>query len=147
MERFPFWIYKPLDYPEDVVIPDLLTRASRRWPNKVSTIFSGSTITFGEYEEAASRFATALADMGVKKGDRVAIDLPNCPQFIIAYYGTLKLGAIYTPCNPMLSEGELEYQLNDTGAETIVALDLLAPRAGEDQREDDAEAGDSDWPW
>jgi len=128
MERFPLWIYKPLDYPEDVIIPDLLKRASQKWPNKVATIFSGSTITFGEYEEAASRFATALADMGIQKGDRVAVDLPNCPQFIIAYYGILKLGAIYTPCNPMLSEVELEYQLKDSGAEAIVALDLIAPR-------------------
>jgi len=65
--------------------------------------------------------------MGVRKGDRVAIHLPNCPQFAIAYYGILRLGGIFTPLSPLLAPREARYQLNDSGAETLISLDLLFP--------------------
>jgi long-chain acyl-CoA synthetase len=73
-------------------------------------------------------FAAALHDLGVKKGDRVSINLPNIPQFVIAFYAALRLGAIIVQTNPMYTERELKELLNDSGAETIVALDLLYPR-------------------
>ncbi|WP_082129836.1 long-chain-fatty-acid--CoA ligase [Aneurinibacillus tyrosinisolvens] len=74
------------------------------------------------------RFAAALQNSGVQKGDRVAIMLPNCPQYVISYYGTLRAGAIVTQVNPMLVEREIEYILNDSGAETIVVYDALYER-------------------
>ena len=125
-KRFPLWVYEDLDYPE-VAVSTILRLPSRRWPDKVATIYEGSTVTYGEYEEASNRLATALADMGVKKDDRVALMLPNCPQFIIAYFGILKTGAIYVPISPMLTERELEYQLSYSGAETIITSDVITP--------------------
>lgn len=84
-------------------------------------------ITYSELLALCERFAAAVAGLGVKKGDRVAIHLPNCPQFAIAYYAILMNGAIFTPCNPLMVEKELEYQLNDAEAETIITLDMFYP--------------------
>ncbi len=72
-----------------------------------------------------NRFAHALAARGVKKGDRVAIHLLNCPQFAIAYYALLRLGAVFVPCSPLLTDRELEYQIADSGAETLITTDLF----------------------
>ncbi|HAR99248.1 MAG TPA: acyl-CoA synthetase [Syntrophus sp. (in: bacteria)] len=82
-------------------------------------------ITFLELDRLSDRFAAALTDLGVVKGDRVAIHLPNCPQFAIAYYGLLKCGAIFVPLSPLLSERELKMQMNDAGTETFIGLNLL----------------------
>lgn len=84
-------------------------------------------MTFGELKTLSDRFATALAAMGVQKGDRVAIHLPNCPQFAIAYYGALMIGAVFTPLSPLLSPREVSYQINDSGAQTLISLDLIFP--------------------
>ena len=73
------------------------------------------------------RFAAALQDLGVKKGDRVGIQLPNIPQFVIAFYGALRAGAICVACSPLYKARELEHQLNDAGAETLVVMDTLYP--------------------
>ena len=75
----------------------------------------------------SNQFANSLVKLGVKKGDRVAIFLPNIPQFIIAYFGMLGAGAVVTAISPLHREREVEYQLNDSGSQTIVALDLLYP--------------------
>ncbi|MEX2753507.1 MAG: AMP-binding protein, partial [Candidatus Freyarchaeota archaeon] len=83
--------------------------------------------TYGELNEWSDRFANALASMGVEKGDRVGLFLENCPQFIVAYYGALKAGAILVPINPMFKEMEVESQLKDSGTETLVTLDFLYP--------------------
>ena len=84
-------------------------------------------ITYSELLTLCERFAAALAGLGVQKGYRVAIHLPNCSQFAIAYYATLMNGAIFTPCSPLMVEKEMEYQLNDAGAEVIITLDLFYP--------------------
>jgi long-chain acyl-CoA synthetase len=78
-------------------------------------------------ERLSNQFATSLVKLGVKKGDRVAIFLPNIPQFVIAYFGVLGAGAVVTAINPLYREREVEYQLNDSGAQTIVVLDSLYP--------------------
>ncbi|MFQ6090814.1 MAG: AMP-binding protein, partial [Candidatus Bipolaricaulia bacterium] len=83
---------------------------------------------YRELDGLTRSFAAALHDLGVKKGDRVSINLPNVPQFPIAFYGALRLGAIVVQTNPMYTERELKELLNDSGAETIVTLDLLYPR-------------------
>src|SRR5690606_18843787 len=71
------------------------------------------------------RFARVLMELGVRKGDRVSIMLPNTPQAVIAYYGALFAGAIVVQTNPMYMERELEHQLKDSGAETIICVDLV----------------------
>jgi long-chain acyl-CoA synthetase len=82
-------------------------------------------LTFGELKNLADRFANALIALGLKKGEKVAIHLPNCPQFAIAYYGILKTGAAFTPLSPLLAPQEVQYQLNDSGAKMLVSLDLV----------------------
>lgn len=104
-----------------------LEETARTHPETVATIYYDATLTYGELNALADRFAAGLQAMGVKKGDRVALYLPNCPQFIIGYYGTLKAGGIAVPCNPLYVARELEHQLNDSGSETIVALSKLYP--------------------
>lgn len=108
-----------------------LTEYLRQWakaqPDKPAVIFYGHTLTYGEFDRQSDRFAALLAQHGVKKGDRVAVFLPNSPQFHIVFFGILKLGAVHVPVSPLSRAFELAYELNDTGAETIVALDTLMP--------------------
>lgn len=117
---------RTLSYPR-VPVTALLENTARRVPNRIAMIFSGLELTYGELLQLSRRFASALASLGVKKGDRVAIHLPNCPQFAIAYFGLLKIGGIFTPLSPLLSSKEDQYQLQDSGATTLITLDLLFP--------------------
>ncbi len=111
----------------EVLLTDYLRERARQTPDKASIIFYGTEISFRQLDEWSDRFAAYLASKNFKKGDRVAVFLPNCPQFLIAFYGILKLGCIHVPVNPMFREHELTYELNDSGARMIVALDLLYP--------------------
>jgi long-chain acyl-CoA synthetase len=92
-------------------------------------------MTYRALRDATLRFATALYQLGVRKGDRVAIMLPNCPEFPIAFFGLLRLGAIAVNTNPLYVSRELKSQLNDSGAETIVLLDQFFPRLEEIRKE------------
>lgn len=87
--------------------------------------FMGKKVTYAELLQAAYRFANGIRGLGVKKGDRVAIVLPNCPQLVIAYYGTLLAGGTVVMTNPLYMQRELEHQLKDSGCVLIVTLDLL----------------------
>lgn len=108
-----------------------MTQYLRRWaaqqPDKVLYDFYGGTITYGEMDRLSDRFAALLAADGVRPGDRVAVFLGNCPQFAIAFFGILKAGAVHVPVNPMFREHELIYELNDAGAEVILAQNALVP--------------------
>ena len=115
-----------IDYPQ-TVMPAVLKETVRKYPNHTALIFKGTEITFREYNEKVDRFAAALQGLGVKKGDRVAIHLPNCPQFPIAYYAVLKIGGIVVPCNPLYTAREMTHQLNDSGAEIVVTLTAMYP--------------------
>ncbi len=131
MERPWLKFYEP-GVPASIPYPDIplhqnLTDAARDYPQSPATIFFDAVLTFQDLDALADRFAAGLQQAGVKKGDRVAIYLPNCPQFIIAYYGTLRAGGIVVPCNPLYVARELEHQLNDSGSETIVVLSKLYP--------------------
>ena len=127
------WLNKyPSDIPESIQFPhktisDLLTDTAERFPQKRAIIFFGKKINYKELHNLTIKFANALVKVGVKKGDRVAIMLPNCPHEVIAYYAVLKIGAIVVQFNPLYKERETEYQLNDSGSETIIALDILYP--------------------
>jgi len=117
---------KTLNYPEQPVY-SLLDNTATRVPNRLSIIFGGMELTFSELKNLADRFANALIALGLKKGEKVAIHLPNCPQFAIAYYGVLKTGATFTPLSPLLAPQEVLYQLNDSGAKILISLDLIYP--------------------
>ncbi len=117
--------------PETIDIPEiplygLLDRAYREGPEHTALIFMGKKLTYKELHLDSERFGRALQDtFGIKKGDKVAIYLPNSPQFVIAYYGGLKAGAIITPMNPLYTAREVAHQLKDSGAKILVALDLF----------------------
>jgi long-chain acyl-CoA synthetase len=116
-----------LAYPS-VPVYALLDDSAARFPDRPATVFFGATLTFRDLAELSRRFAAGLAGLGVRKGDRVSLHLPNCPQFLIAYYGALRAGAVVVPCNPLYVEREIERQLVDCGAEVAVTLDLIYPR-------------------
>jgi len=115
--------------PPDVKLPETtiieaLDENYKRWGDKVALVFYGRKIKHKEIREDSLRFATALHDLGIRKGDTVAIYLPNCPQFVIAYYGILRLGATVTTVSPLYTPREIAYQLRDSGAKAIICLDL-----------------------
>jgi len=113
-----------LEIPEKNVI-EVLDEGIEKWGKKNAVIFYGKKMKHKEIHELSLRFATALHDLGVKKGDMVAILLPNCPQFMIAFFGILRLGATVTAVSPLYTAREVEHQLKDSGAKIIVVLDLL----------------------
>ena len=120
----------PADVPADFDFPivpltQLLDDAASSFPTRTALAFLGTTITYRELKDAVDRFASGLADLGVKQGDRVAIVLPNCPQNVIAMYASLRLGAVVVQHNPLYTEAELRHQLRDCGATVVVCLDRL----------------------
>jgi len=123
---WPEGVPRSIEYPE-ASLSDLLKSKAEKYPSKTAIVYFDKPMTYRELDLASDRFATALSDLGVKKGDKVALFLANMPQFVIAYYGVLKIGAIETAISPLYKEREVEHQLSDSEAETIVVLDVLYP--------------------
>lgn len=115
----------PKSFEPEKSLPEYLRDTAVSVPNRVAISFYGYDMSYKELDEAVDRFAVGLADLGVKGGDRVALYMENCPQFAISYFGILRAGGIVVSLNPMFKHVELEYELNDSGAETLVALDVL----------------------
>jgi long-chain acyl-CoA synthetase len=116
-----------LEYPS-ITVPEYLRQSAQRYPSQVATMFLGSCLTYCQLKAQVDHMSGQLHAMGVRKGDRVAIMLPNCPQTVIAYYATLSLGAVTVLTNPLYVERELEHQWAESGVETVFVLDLLWPR-------------------
>ncbi|MFB0563963.1 MAG: AMP-binding protein [Candidatus Lokiarchaeia archaeon] len=130
LRNYDSFIPESMDYPK-VSISDLVDATVKEFPQN-TVMFSGKRkITFGEFGDYMDRFAAALADLGVKKGDRVGLLSLNNPQYLIAFYGILKIGAVPTGINPLLTPRELKYILEDSDAESIVSLDLFLPKVQE----------------
>ncbi len=110
-----------LTYPDKTLV-DYLTDLARDHGAKPALLFKGSTVSYGELDSQSSALAAALSARGVRPGDRVAVVLPNCPQFFVAEFGAWKAGAIVVPLNPIYTERELEAALTSTGATVVVAL-------------------------
>lgn len=127
LKKYPTHIPHEVDIPA-IPVQQFLTDAYRKVPQKVAIHFKGRDLTYKELYESALKFANYLQFLGVEKGDRVAVMLPNCPQAVIAYYGTLYAGAIVVQTNPLYTERELQYQMADSGAKVILSLDILYPR-------------------
>lgn len=127
LDHYPEEIPHSLTYPE-VPLTHFLEEAAKEYPDRDAVQFMGKRITYSQLLEESYRFGNALRQLGVQKGERISIMLPNCPQAMIAYYGSLFAGAIVVQTNPMYVERELLHQLTDSGAETIVCLDLLYSR-------------------
>lgn len=112
-------------YPESIAaevtipsksMPEMLQEVTAMYPQNMALSFYGRKINYAELQKAVYGFAASLQKNNVQKGDRVAIMLPNCPQYVIAYYGILAAGAIVTQVNPMLVEREIEHIMNDSGS-------------------------------
>lgn len=116
-----------LEYPR-VPLTRFLEQSAADFPDSFAIYFLGKRITYRELLAMSYQFAHALIRRGVRKGDRVAIMLPNTPQTVISYYGALFAGATVVMTNPLYTERELIHQLNDSGAETIITLDMLYSR-------------------
>lgn len=126
-KAWPKGISKKPHYPHgEVALTEYLRAWAKDRPQKPAVIFYGHVTTYADLDRQSDRFAALLQSKGVRKGDRVAVFLPNCPQFHIVFFGILKLGAIHVPVSPLSRAFELAYELNDTDAEVIVALDQLA---------------------
>jgi long-chain acyl-CoA synthetase len=120
----------PEDFPKEIEIPekslpDLFDESLENWGDIGYRIFSGKEYTRRQLQDWAKRLATALYNLGVRKGDVVAIYLPNSPQFIVAYSAILRIGAVVTPISPLFVPREVAYQLNDSRAKTIITTDLF----------------------
>jgi long-chain acyl-CoA synthetase len=113
-----------LDYPKKS-LGEIFDEAMARFPDKPACWMMDREISYGEFREYVHRFASFLQKYGLKKGDRVAINLPNCPQYLIANYGTLLAGGVCSGCSPLLSDDELAYQINDSGSKFLVTLDAV----------------------
>ena len=124
--RWPADVAREPDYPfGEIPLTGYLRRWASMQPDKAAVVFYGTALSYGELNRLSDAFASLLASHGVGQGDRVAVFLPNCPQFVIAFYGLLKLGCVHVPVNPMFREHELIYELEDTGAVALVAQDQL----------------------
>ncbi|MEW6273510.1 MAG: long-chain fatty acid--CoA ligase [Bacillota bacterium] len=126
----PWLKFYPSGVPHTVEIPPvpvtaLFDGAAEKYGNKAALIFYGEEIRYRQLRDAVDRFAAALADLGIGKGQRVALYLLNSPQFVIAYFGILKTGATVTPISPVYTSIEVRHQLQDSGAKTIVCQDIL----------------------
>ncbi|MHA2368983.1 MAG: long-chain-fatty-acid--CoA ligase [Candidatus Hodarchaeales archaeon] len=128
---FKLWpkeLPKHLEYPEDFPLYKFLQEAAELSPDNTAMIFFDKKMNYGEFWDKVLRFASALSKLGIKKGDRIGIYLPNCPQFAIAFFAINRLGAVIVPFNTQYVDHELSYQLKDSGARTIITIDITYNR-------------------
>lgn len=134
-----------LSYPE-MTLDGLLQNSASKHPEKIATRFVlkyllggrftvGGTLNYRKLNELVDRFAASLYQLGVRKGDRIGLMLPNSPQFVITFFAAMRLGAVIVNINPTYTSRELKHQVNDAGAETIIILNLFWPRLNEVQKE------------
>ena len=121
LNNYDAGVPQTIDYPA-IPLFDLLSQASEKYPDAACTIFKGARITYQEMDVITDRLAAGLASIGVKKGDRVGIFMPNTPQFVMAYFAVLKLGAIVVAINPLYTAPELVHQTNDAGLEVMLVM-------------------------
>ena len=126
LSSWPQGVSQSIKYPE-ISLGEILRKSAVESPNQVALSYFGTQLTFKELDNIVDKCAEALQDLGAKKGDRVGIYLPNIPQFPIAYYGALRIGAIVVALSPLYKETEIGHILKDSGAQTLVAWDSLYP--------------------
>ncbi|MCL4515019.1 MAG: long-chain fatty acid--CoA ligase [Firmicutes bacterium] len=124
---YPETIRPSIDYP-DIPLYQFADDAAKAFPDRAATIFFGARLSFKQLAVLIDRMAAALHALGVQKGDRVGLMLPNCPQVLIAYHAVLKVGGVVVQTSPMYVEREIEHQMNDSGAQTMIVLDLFYQR-------------------
>jgi long-chain acyl-CoA synthetase len=124
----PWLRHYPAGVPAEAAFPDaplthVLDYATRRWPRRTALIFLGRKISYRRLAKQVDRFADALRGLGVHRGDRVALVLPNCPQQVISFFAILRRGAVVVQNNPLYTVPELHAQLSDSGAKVVIVFD------------------------
>ncbi len=113
---------------ENLTLPAALQRMAKKYPDNAALIMMGKTISYRRLDVEVDRFAAALSELGIRKGDKVAIVLPNMPQMVIATYALFRLGAVAVMNNPLYTQRELEHQLNDSDSKMAICMDRVVPR-------------------
>jgi long-chain acyl-CoA synthetase len=124
LEFYPEGVPEEAEIP-DITIPQLFDEVCDKYAKRAALVFYGKKITYGQLKELVDRFATGLAELGVRHGDTVALYLLNCPQYAIAYFAALRLGAKLTPISPVYTSQEVKHQLEDSDARVSVCQDIL----------------------
>ncbi len=119
-----------IDVPE-ISIVEMFRNTAEKFPDRQITEFKGKFKTYKEMEEDVNKFANSLKDIGIKKGDRVACLMPNCPQYVVAFFAVNSLGAIFTAISILYTAKEIRYQLQDSEAKAIITLDLFLDKVRE----------------
>src|SRR5437764_5170561 len=128
LKHYDFWVPEQMNFPRQP-IHQILNLAALQFTDRPATAFREAQLTFGEIKAQVDQLATALARMGIGKGDRVGIMLPNCPQYVIAAFAVLRIGAIVVNVNPLYTPREIGVVARDSGMRLLIALDVLAPGA------------------
>ncbi|MGA2491165.1 MAG: class I adenylate-forming enzyme family protein, partial [Anaerolineales bacterium] len=127
LKRYDPGVPQHLDYPP-VPVFYFLDEAARRCPDRPCILFKEDTITYQEVAERTDQIASALRTTGIRKGERVGICMPNCPEFVLAYFAILKAGAVVVATNPLYTPPEIIHQANDAGLETVFCTGSLYER-------------------
>ncbi len=122
---WPSWV--PKTFTVDKPASEYLRQWAVLTPERTALSFYGRDITYRELDLSIDGAARGLVELGIEKGDRVALHMENCPQFVIAYFGILRAGGVVVPVNPMFKQLELEHELNDAGVRVLFGLDFLYP--------------------
>jgi long-chain acyl-CoA synthetase len=134
LNNYDAGVPQTIDYPA-IPLFELLSEAAEKYPEAACTIFKGARITYQEMDVITDRLAAGLASIGVEKGDRVGIFMPNTPQFVMAYFAVLKLGAIVVAVNPLYTQRELVHQTSDSGLEVMLVMSNFYNMVKEVQQE------------
>src|SRR5215207_8792428 len=126
LERYDYWVRPHMNYPRRP-LHEILRLAAAEVPERPATAFLGAHMTFGQLKEQSDRLAAALRALGVGKHDRVGIMLPNCPQYVVAAFAVLRLGAVVVNVNPLYTPREVLVVAKDSGMRALLTLDVLAP--------------------
>jgi long-chain acyl-CoA synthetase len=126
LRHYDFWVPAEATYPRQSIYQVLNTAVSQ-CGDRPATAFLGGQLTYRDIKEQADKLATALARLGIGKGDRVGVMLPNCPQYVISFFAIVRLGAIVANVNPIYTPREVELVARDSGMRLMITLDVLAP--------------------
>src|SRR5258708_35963509 len=125
-KHYDYWVRTNLAYPGRS-LSDLLSLSAVERPDKVATAFLGAQLTYRDLKQRADALAASLARLGIVKGDRVGIMLPNCPQYIVAAFGVLRLGAIVVNINPSYTAREAQVIAKDSEVRVVITTDPIPP--------------------
>ena len=126
LEHYDYWVRAHMNYPRRP-LHEILRLTAVEVPDRPATAFLGAHMTFAEVKAQADRLSHALRDLGVRQGDRVGVMLPNCPQYLVAAFAALRLGAVVVNVNPLYTPREVAVVAKDSGMRLLVTLDALAP--------------------